>query len=66
MAEENNVKGNYPLEKDHICFQNGHTMYNQFIFHNHSSSYGTNKCGRCGFEEEFQYDHIGFNPMYHE
>jgi hypothetical protein len=59
-------KGVMPLPKDHICFERGHAMFNVYILHNHHSSYGQNKCGRCGYEEDWQYDFPYSNPMFKE
>lgn len=55
-----------PLGEKHICFQSGHAMHAVYIMHGPKSSWGQNKCGRCGYEEDWQYDFIGGNPMYYE
>lgn len=58
-------EGKPPLDKGHICFERGHTMYEVFTFHNYQSSYGQHKCSRCGYEEDWQYDFPdSINPMY--
>lgn len=65
MSDKTTQKlGALPLSQDHICFDKGHSMYPVFTFHNLLSSYGQNKCTRCGYEEDWQYDHPGSNPMY--
>lgn len=64
--QKENLTGDLPLQVDHICFKDGHAMKNVYTFHNHQSSYGTNKCYRCGWEEPFQYDYLGSNPMYQQ
>lgn len=61
---EINRAGSLPLDKDHICFDKGYSMHQVYVFHNHQSSYGQNKCFRCGYEEDFQYDYLHSNPMY--
>jgi len=62
--QEIQEKGKLPLNKDHICFEKGHSMYSLFVMHNHQSSWGQHKCFRCGFTEDWQYDFIGNNPQY--
>lgn len=57
-------QGALPLSKEHICFDKGHAMIPIYTLHNHQSSYGRNKCSRCGYEEDWQYDYNGSNPMY--
>ena len=59
-----NSDGALPLSNEHFCFDKGHNMQPVYILHNHQSSYGQNKCGRCGYEEDWQYDYIGSNPMH--
>ncbi len=58
--------GNLPLTPAHICFDRGHAMNKVYELHNHQSSYGQNKCGRCGYEEDWQYDYVGSNPAYYK
>jgi|DEB19_MinimDraft_2_1074335.scaffolds.fasta_scaffold12287_2 hypothetical protein len=53
-----------PLPENHICFEMGHAMYEQFVFHNHKSSWGSHKCSRCGYDESWQYDFPYSNPMH--
>ena len=55
-----------PLIKGHICFEAGHAMFSVYLLHNHQSSWGKHKCGRCGYEEEWQYDFQHYNPMFQQ
>lgn len=60
------AEGSLPLSKGHICFDKGHAMFELYLFHNHQSSWGTHKCSRCGYAEDWQYDFISGNPMYNQ
>lgn len=53
---DNAKKNHYPLQKDHICFKAGHNFFKLFEDKNHQSSWGTIKCSRCGYTEDYQYD----------
>lgn len=64
--KEINSAGDLPLTEGHICFTAGHAMHQVYVFHGPQSSWGQNKCFRCGYEEDFQYDYIGSNPMYYQ
>lgn len=48
----------YPLPKDHICFEKGHAFFEVNRWRNHQSEFIDRKCSRCGFEESSQYDNI--------
>lgn len=45
-----------------LCDLMGHQMFSVFALNNFDSggrsSFGQNKCSRCGFTEDWQYDHI--------
>ena len=53
------MNNNYPLTKEHICFDKGHNMFLVVKIDNGRSKYGEHKCSRCGYKEPFQYD---YNP----
>lgn len=62
-----NTDGVLPLNPKHICFKLGHNMQPVYgVLHNHQSCWGLNKCSRCGYEEDWQYDFLGSNPMYNQ
>jgi len=39
-----------------LCKINGHAMYSVYKLENIASHFGLNKCSRCGYEEEWQFD----------
>ena len=45
------------LKKGHICFKRGHNFVLVTKIDNGRSVYGHLLCGRCGFEENYQYDY---------
>lgn len=51
------VSGSLPED---ICKVHGHVMYPVYKLDNtangHTSHFGQNKCSRCGYEEDWQYD----------
>jgi len=51
------VSGALPLDKSHICFDKGHSMFLVTEIDNGRSKYGDHKCSRCGWVDSFQYDY---------
>lgn len=51
------ITGKLPLNKKHMCFKNGHNMFKLCEKDNGRSIFGTHKCSKCGYEEDFQYDY---------
>jgi hypothetical protein len=51
------VSGSLPLDKSHICFEKGHSMFLVTEIDNGRSKYGDHKCSRCGWVDSFQYDY---------
>ena len=54
------VSGSLPLDKSHICFDKGHSMFLLTEIDNGRSKYGDHKCSRCGWVDSFQYDYGGW------
>lgn len=52
--------GELPLNPSHICFSAGHNMFSLYALNNldrgGSSYWGSHKCSRCGYVEDWQYD----------
>lgn len=51
------VNGGLPLNKEHRCYEKGHSFYLVCEIDNGRSKYGDHKCSRCGYIEPFQYDY---------
>lgn len=51
------VNGEFPLKKEHICFDKGHSYFIVTTIDNGKSVYGHYKCSRCGHEDSYQYDY---------
>jgi len=48
--------GDLPLHESHMCYKDGHAMKPVYSFQHEKLAHGNNKCYRCGWEEEWQYD----------
>jgi hypothetical protein len=57
LSQQETLHGSLPLDKRHICFDKGHSMFLVTEIDNGSSKYGDHKCSRCGWVDSFQYDY---------
>jgi len=57
VPKQETLHGSLPLDKRHICFDKGHSMFLVTEIDNGSSKYGDHKCSRCGWVDSFQYDY---------
>jgi len=62
LLPQAHVSDQLPCGEVDLCKERGHTMYPVYQLSNIDmggrSSWGKNKCSRCGFEEDWQYDYV--------
>jgi hypothetical protein len=56
IKAHNATSGDLPLHESHMCYKDGHAMLPVYSFQHEKLAHGLNKCYRCGWEEEWQYD----------